>query len=94
MMHDRHWAVCKSEVAHSTGPNYIYLWDKATELYVKEADIEVFVQMLQPAVVAMIKATAASGPDCRYVLASKDAFMSRWYKEDPFMSRWYKEDHL
>jgi hypothetical protein len=63
---NRHWVVCENEVAHSTGPSYIYciiyLWDKATEFYDKEADIEVLVQILQPAVVARIKAAAASGP--------------------------------
>ena len=88
----RHWAVCESEVAHTTGPSYLYLWEKATEFYVKEEDIDAFVQILQPAVVDMIQTAISDGTtsgnaasifaDCRYALESKDAFMSGWYKKD------------
>jgi hypothetical protein len=88
----RHWAVCESEVAHTTGPSYIYCWERATEFYVKEKDIDAFVQILQPAVVAMIGAAIKEGTtssnaasifaDCRYALKSEDAFMTGWYKED------------
>jgi len=88
----RHWAVCESEVAHTTGPSYLYCWERATEFYVKEEDIDAFVQILQPAVVTMIACAITDGTtssnaasifaDCRYALKSKDAFMSGWYEKD------------
>lgn len=85
----RHWAFCESEVAHTTGPSYVYLWERASEFYVREDDIDEFVKILQPEVVAMIKAAAAKGTngssifaDCRYAFQSRTAFMSGWYKED------------
>jgi len=81
---NRHWAYCQSGVAHTTGPNYVFLWDKATEFYIEEKDIDVFVQILQPAVSAMMKAAGESVAfaDCRYALASENAFMSGWYKKN------------
>ena len=88
----RHWAVCESEVAHTTGPSYLYCWERATEFYVKEEDIDAFVQILHLAVVTMIAAAIAEGTtssnaasifaDCRYALKSEDAFMSGWYEKD------------
>ena len=88
-LNSRHWAVCESGVAHTTGPCYVYLWERATEFYIKEEDIDAFVKILQPAVVAMIKTAIEAGSngssifaDCRYARASADAFMSGWYKED------------
>lgn len=86
---NKHWACSESEVAHTTGPSYLYLWDKATEFYILETDIAEFVKILQPAVVDMIRnGTTGNGnaasvfADCRYALKSENAFMSGWYGED------------
>eukprot|EP01127_Copromyxa_protea_P003331 TRINITY_DN13163_c0_g1_i1.p1 TRINITY_DN13163_c0_g1~~TRINITY_DN13163_c0_g1_i1.p1 ORF type:complete len:477 (+),score=27.44 TRINITY_DN13163_c0_g1_i1:79-1431(+) len=42
-----HEAYYQSNVAHTTGPHYIYLWDKAVEYYVRTFDIPSFCDILE-----------------------------------------------
>jgi hypothetical protein len=83
-----HWAYQESDVAHTTGPLYVYLWAKATEFYINETDIRPFVAILQPAVEHMMAGAKADGnsfsinADCRYAFGSDTAFMSGFYKSN------------
>jgi len=85
----QHWAYVDPKVAHTTGPDYIYLWAKATEFYIRVKDIDAFAEISQKAVMAMTAKARSSGElgtiinaDCRYALGTKSGFMTGFYGED------------
>lgn len=81
---NEHWAYWQTE--HLTSAWYIYTWEKASEFYIEEEDIDKFARIAQTALMAMgVKANQSANlpfGDLRYTIKSDTAFMSPFYKKN------------
>ena len=85
----KHWAYVDPKVAHTTGPDYVYLWAKATEFYIEAKHIDAFATISQEAVMDMTAAVKSAGglgsainADCRYALGTETGFMTGFFGHD------------